>query len=303
MATTNREKMNRRCTPALSGRARQVKGTILLALFLLLMGMMCSCTSPSGTQKTGTDTANKTDYKAEELIISIFGFGATVGLLLIGLWQYRRADLWKRSEFIAREIETFQKDPVVRNAFAMLDWDSRHINLYQKSEPKAEDMVFVDRELLWKALLPHPVKMLCEQYRFGSPAAEADNQRLFRFPEVAIRDTFDTFLGYLQRFSHFIDAGLVTPHEIGIYLLYWIRLIAGSDEITEGTNAPWRLVLLAYIDFYGFEVQTLFGKLGYDITPQGYCYHHSAQKAEGHWPQLVLHLQGRCADQRREMPC
>ena len=40
----------------------------------------------------------------------------------IGLWQYSRAQAWKRYEFVANEARQFYTDPQVRNAMQMIDW-------------------------------------------------------------------------------------------------------------------------------------------------------------------------------------
>ena len=49
---------------------------------------------------------------------------------LAGLTQYRRAQRWKRAEFVAGEMKEFKADPWVRNALLLLDWNERAIDLF-----------------------------------------------------------------------------------------------------------------------------------------------------------------------------
>src|SRR5204863_9581854 len=73
----------------------------------------------------------------------------------VGLWQYRRAQLWKRLEFVAAEISSFNSDWRARNAMLMLDWGSRKLALFPEQDVSEGREVFVDRELLSSALLTH----------------------------------------------------------------------------------------------------------------------------------------------------
>lgn len=261
-------------------------------LLTVLLTGLCNVSSAHAQTRdtTGTEPqAQGNGFKLAEIIVLALGSGGTVALLVIGLRQYKRTDLWKRSEFVAKEVEAFQKDPAVRNAFAMLDWHSRYINLFLKNEPERQDLVFVNRELLWKALLPYPIKYKNKKYIVPDKNGDDEiaERSAFRLKEVAIRDTFDVFLGYLQRFSHFIVAGLVTPEEIGIYLKYWVEAIGSGEE----PGDIWRLVLLAYINFYEFDVQALFEGLGYYITPEGCCYQRTANEVQKQHPELACDIQ------------
>jgi hypothetical protein len=47
-----------------------------------------------------------------------------------GLYQYSRAQAWKRYEFVAAEIRQFDSDPQVRNGMLMIDWGTRDIELF-----------------------------------------------------------------------------------------------------------------------------------------------------------------------------
>jgi len=64
--------------------------------------------------------------------------------------------------------------------------------------------------------------------------------------EVAIRDNFDHFLSYFEKFDQFIVAGLVTIEEMRPYLNYWIFHLTISEKMEETT----REVLYNFINEY-----------------------------------------------------
>ena len=56
-------------------------------------------------------------------------------VFLAGVLQYRKAQGWKRMEFVAQQIERFRSDPIVRRVFTMLDWGERRIDVGLPFEP------------------------------------------------------------------------------------------------------------------------------------------------------------------------
>src|ERR1051325_2140414 len=98
----------------------------------------------------------------------------------VGLWQYWRAQTWKRREFIASQMKDFEGDRRIQLAMTMLDWRDRE--LYFPSEADNTPVrVIVDGVLLSSALLPHE--------EAGGYSKE----------EVLIRDCIDRFLDMLVR--------------------------------------------------------------------------------------------------------
>ena len=164
-----------------------------------------------------------------------------------GLWQYMKAQKWKRAEFVANSINEFDSQEEIQNAKLMLDWNSRVIVLHCIGFPDGLEFEF-DDDLLCKALKPHT-----------EISGFSDN-------EVAVRDTFDRFFDYLEKFDHFIESGLVNAIEFKPYLRYWLNLIGNENS---GRKRP--IVIKAiwkYIDYYGYTgVQKLFCRYGYDIHP------------------------------------
>lgn len=212
-----------------------------------------------------------------KLIISVLGFGGTILALAFGLRQYRRAEQWKRSEFIAKEIKEFESNPTTRNAMLLIDWGERRVNLFLAPNPSPADYIKITREDQWRALLPPPLKpkylSLAEEAAEVTDARE-EPKRKFTPAEARIRDTYDAFLDHLERFANFIESGLVTPEEFRPYLIYWIDSVANVENIDvyEG-DAEWRCVLLTYINYYRYSgVKSLFKVYGWDIEPGSEVY-------------------------------
>lgn len=181
-------------------------------------------------------------------IIALFGLVGSFLTLLVGVWQYSKAQSWKRAEFVANEVKEMMKDRQVKNALVMLDWTARKVEFFPNAEtPDARFSTITD-------------DTLC-----GAFAKHVDKPRFTR-EEVAIRDTFDVFFDDLERFECFIESKLVKPKDFRPYLIYWIKAIAGEGAVErrrEMIRAMW-----SYIDFYDFSgIQDLCARYGYDIKP------------------------------------
>lgn len=223
-------------------------------------------------------------FRTAQLIVSMFGFAAVVVTLLFGFIQYRRAEKWKRGEFIANEIKEFESNPTVRNALLMIDYGRRNINIFQTPGLADAEGVRITRGIQWRALLPDVVKREFEEYwdeslrsvhpisHDGStPVDPEDVGEVFTPLEAKIRDTYDVFLSYLERFASLIELRLVTAKEFDPYLSYWIEAITKND--LPGRTAAWRCALLTYINFYGYSgVKNLFAAYGKQIGPDGAAY-------------------------------
>ena len=104
--------------------------------------------------------------------------------------QYKKEKKWKKAEFVSKEIKEFKSDQAVKNVMLMLDWNEREINLSDDGTKKIFD---IDTELS-KALEP-------KTYR--------NEKGGFTSEQALIRDYFDIFFDYLERFDSFIEVGLV----------------------------------------------------------------------------------------------
>jgi hypothetical protein len=169
-------------------------------------------------------------------LLKIVGAAVAFG---IGVSQYRKAQAWKRVEFVASEMRFFFDDEQARDARAMLDRRLSEITLRKRQ-------VSVDYEIVAQCLTTD----LKFEYEDG----------------LAIREKFERLLEFLARFEGFIQAGVVKERDFTPYLDYWLRLLAGNDRnaSAEVTNrvlpALWHFIhTYEYIDVVAFvgRYQTL----------------------------------------------
>jgi len=185
-----------------------------------------------------------------DILLKAIGGAGALYLFFVGIKRYSKDQVWKRSEFIAKEIKEFTSDKKVIASLYMLDWSARYIELFPDKEKYDERFHKVDRAILILALQIHE-----DRIKVGS-------EDRFTRVEVAIRDHFDQFLFYLERFSLFIELNLISADELKPYLEYWILGIANDIE------SELRDALYRYIKFYKFKgVVKLFSCYQIDITP------------------------------------
>jgi hypothetical protein len=135
-------------------------------------------------------------------------FGALV-VFFIGLQRYSKAQEWKRGEFIAAQIKSFESDRKIQIVMTMLDWNDRELNFPLETGGEII-LIMVDDALLSSALLPH------------------DAAQGYYPKEVMIRDCIDRYLDMLARLQNFVDARLIGVAELRPYMDYWIQLTAGK---------------------------------------------------------------------------
>jgi hypothetical protein len=203
-----------------------------------------------------------------------------------GLRQYRRAQEWKRAEFLANEIKELLADRKAANALMMIDWGARRIKLDSDEKP-----TLVTYRMQAKALLPHTFAqegagILIES---SNTSTEEANLRNFTPDEALIRDCYDALLDRLDRLGSYIETGLLSASDMRPYLGYYI------DELAAPTNDPteafWNLVFFTYVHFYHFRgIPILFQKLGHDISPGSSVFQDLTKKVEKADQELAQNL-------------
>jgi hypothetical protein len=194
----------------------------------------------------------------------------TVGAALafwVGLMQYRRAQHWKRAEFLASELKDLFANPKVSAALTMLDWASRRIKLHAIENPEDVERTLVTIEMQCEALMPHtlpkPVSPSPEQ---EEQVRDGESMRRYSLDESIIRDCYDALFDGFDRLGSYLEGGLISAKDLRPYLGYWIGEIAAPTSDVK--YALWCVCLLTYIHFYTFDgVPILFKRLGYDIHP------------------------------------
>jgi RNA binding exosome subunit len=183
--------------------------------------------------------------KVYEFLLKVIGGAGGLTIFIIGLIRYTKDQIWKRNEFVAKEIKEFVSDKQVQNMMYMLDWGKRKIELFPYDPDYEKRFAIVTRSVLNAALQSHKIK-----HKFSKV-------------DVAIRDSFDQFLGYFEMYERFIKRKLITSNEIEPYLKYWIQTI--SEDIEQ----PVRETIHHYINEYGYSgVQNLFIRFDKDIMPK-----------------------------------
>jgi hypothetical protein len=182
------------------------------------------------------------DLNAEQTIKAVALVGAAIAFV-VGLLQYRKAQHWKRAEWVAQEMQAFFSDRRVLAALRMIDWGARRIELYPERDNPAERTIYVRDDELAKALQNHQ-----------------DRPDGFTEDEATIRDVFDHFLDRLERINSFVETRLVMVSDLRPYLRYWARNILNARE---GDPSVDRLVQLRkYIRTYGYSgVEALFARV------------------------------------------
>ena len=170
-----------------------------------------------------------------EFLLKVIAAAGGLYLFFIGLKRYLNDQIWKRNEFVAKEIKEFTSDKMAQNIMSIFDWGSRYVELFPNKPNYDDRFVKVDRQILKSALQFHEIR-------------DSDSsKKRFTPTEVAIRDNFDCFLFYFERFEHFIEAGLITAKELEPYLRYWI------DTISEDMESDVRNFINHYIDRYEYK--------------------------------------------------
>ncbi len=207
-----------------------------------------------------------------KLAVSFLGFGGTIAALLLAVGQYRRNQQWRRAEFIAGETKEFANNPTVRKTLQMIDWSTRRLNLSNGERSGDDtDLTIVTREVQWKALLPHTLKDGISPAPPSATHFAEEIKRKYTPTEALIRDCYDLFLDWLERFAAFIETGLISAEELRPHIDYWIDDIAMIEG--DPDDARWRCTLLTYIRFYRFDgAERLFAAYGKDISQDGQLY-------------------------------
>jgi hypothetical protein len=233
-----------------------------LAVAVLLLAALFAHAGDSGTGPQASSS-----LETWKFWLSVVGYLGALGAFVVGLRQYRRADYWRRSEFLAKEMKEYFADGKVSLALTMVDWGVRDLKLFEPFDPgKGSEETTVDRILQCSALRPHT--MLSSTDASDAVALPTSGGASFTPAEAAIRDCYDRFLDGLDRFGNYISGDLVSVEDLDPYLGYWVRDIASTA--CDGEDALWCVCLFAYIEFYAFlGVQELFERFGYDVSING----------------------------------
>jgi hypothetical protein len=175
--------------------------------------------------------ANKDALAGISSILSGIGTVLAVVVFIFAVIQYRRAEHWKRAEYLAHLYDSFEQDSACKKAMQMLDWPSRELVFEEKGKQVVRK---VSPNNVFNALVP-------ETHQEGGGG--------FTELEAQIRDCFDGFLSYIAEFERAIQQGLVDKRDVYVYLHYWIGMLHGERHLRNNI----RLRVLEYAKKFGFE--------------------------------------------------
>lgn len=130
-------------------------------------------------------------------------FIGAIVVFLTGLIQYRRAQQWKRAEWIAQEFKMILADPLVDAALKMTDWGGRTVRLFPDARDPDAQFCRVESEEVTAALRSH---------KAGSAFTEK---------EAAIRDAFDRLLTGWELVANYVETKLAALEDVLPYMEYW----------------------------------------------------------------------------------
>lgn len=178
-----------------------------------------------------------------ELGLKIGAFLISFLLLIKGIYEYTKAQKWKKAEFVSKEIKEFYSDFDIKRAMILLDWNSNDIEL-KANEIGIETKLYFTDNLIISSLQTHR----------ESPT--------FSNEEIVIKGIFDTLFDKLSTFENYIETGLINVKDIKPYLIYWIKIIADNQNDRKPKEV--RTQIWKYIDEYGYDnVRVLCNKFGF----------------------------------------
>ena len=167
-----------------------------------------------------------------ELGLKTGAFTVSILLLIKGIYEYTKAQKWKKAEFISKEIKEFYNDFDVKRALILLDWNSNELDLKPNEIDGKVKFYFTDK-LILSSLHTHR-----ESYRFNDE-------------EIVIKSVFDRLFDRLMMFNNYIETGLIKAKDIKPYLIYWIQILA--DTKNDRKSEQVRNQIWKYINEYGYD--------------------------------------------------
>ncbi len=200
-------------------------------------------------------------------VLALFGASIAFG---VGLFQYWKAQRWKRAEFLANEMKEFFANTRVEKAQKLIDWGCRRIPLLEDCSAD-QSLVTVTRQMQTIGLRPD---ILLDRSGSDRETFAVDGKASrdgFTPAQAAIRDCYDAFFDGLERFASYAKTGLIDVPSLRPYIGYWVDQISSPTENAD--DAAWCAALLTYVNFYRFDgVLWLFDAFGSSIRASSPTY-------------------------------
>jgi hypothetical protein len=174
-------------------------------------------------------------------IIAAVSTACAIFVFVLGLWQYRASENWKRSEFIAAQIKDFNSDTINQSVLLMMDYNPAHIELFPDKPEPSKRYVYVSFDTLIKAI----------------------NEDTFPTEtEMQVKIYFEHFLTSLSRFEYFLESGAIEPKDLCADFDYPVELMTGTATEMRHRNtgediAPLHNAVQGYLTRWGItNIQT-----------------------------------------------
>jgi hypothetical protein len=140
------------------------------------------------------------------------------------IFEYRKSQLWKESEFLSKEAKEFFSDEKIKTVLTLLDWNARKIKIGDKE-------VMIDDNFMMSALKTH------------------NKKSKFSIEEAHIRDLFDNFFDRLSYFNIHCKNGLVTDEKVFNYFEYYFNILTKNER----KSAEFNETINSYIEYYDYK--------------------------------------------------
>lgn len=163
----------------------------------------------------------------------VTGIGVIVGGFF-ALYQYYKAQQWKKSEFAASILEKLSSDPELSMCCTFLDWSHRRLLVPEKYRVLTDEIAFT-----------HNWATLVEALRSESERADFD------FPLVFYRDAFDSFFTYLDRIDNYLSIGLFSINDVSS-LAYWLSQLQNPRFANVTSDEPIAEPFMTFMKTYQY---------------------------------------------------
>ncbi len=165
--------------------------------------------------------------KPDELNLKLLGLVGAIIAFCIGLFQYYKAQKWKKTEFLAQEYKTFVSDRYVQRVMHLLDYPVSDFQLFD-DEVLAHSLTgyffsYPDKKIVVECNYSVIAMALSKDFDDETPATFDSKMNIIRF-------SFDKFLFKLGVFHKHIGSGLIKVEDVVPYISYWIRFIKKTEN-------------------------------------------------------------------------
>lgn len=130
--------------------------------------------------------------------LGIITIAITLPTIVVGVYEYRSAQKWKRSEFAAKQIERLYSDEKLRAGLRIFEWKYRDFPMPKEYSNAYDEKIFYhDWEKVTNAL-----------------SAEMKKEKFHAYSAIYL-DVLDRYFDFLEQVSHYEDIGLFEVSDLG----------------------------------------------------------------------------------------